>query len=124
MISLIWVLTCSTRAFDKPFVIAASIIFLRPVIVFASFTNGASRQRLAHFSHGVEQLDRAIGRPLVDLPQLFLQEICAVQRPVEFRDPRELQLLVRGEPLRVLPDGERPAVVRTGHTVQRDATNA
>jgi hypothetical protein len=50
VIRRIWVLTCSTRAFDKLLVSAASTLERWSVIVLASLTNGSSRQRLAHFS--------------------------------------------------------------------------
>jgi hypothetical protein len=45
----IWVLACSTRAFESWLVRAASTLERWSVIVLASLTNGSSRHRLAHF---------------------------------------------------------------------------
>jgi hypothetical protein len=51
VISLIWVLIASTRAFERPFSIAAMIPASWSVIVRASLTNGVSRHRRAQDSH-------------------------------------------------------------------------
>jgi hypothetical protein len=50
VISRSWVLTCSTRAFESPWRIAASMPARWSRIVRASLTNGSRRHRHAHFS--------------------------------------------------------------------------
>jgi hypothetical protein len=66
-ISRICALTCSTRAFGRPLVSAASPLSRCAVIVLASLTNSSRRQRLAHSA--VEERERLIVGDVVDLAQ-------------------------------------------------------
>ena len=106
VISRIWVLMASTRALERPLLIAARIPGFWSVIVLASFTNGRRRQRRAQIEPALEQLGCLGGRDPVDLPELLLQEVGAEERPVGLLDPRELDLLAGGEVLGVLPERE------------------
>ena len=56
VISRIWVLIASTRALERPCSIAATMPARCFVIVLASLTNGARRQRRAHAIHSSSSL--------------------------------------------------------------------
>ena len=58
----------------------------------------------------VQELARLLGGQPVDLPQLLLEQIGAIQRLVGMLDARELGLLAGGEVLGVLPQREPGAL--------------
>ena len=58
------------------------------------------------FQPTVEQLERLLDGDVVDLAQLLLEEVRAVDWCVQFLDERELRLLAAGQVLGVLPERE------------------
>ena len=78
MIRRIWVLICSTRAFESPLVNAAWTISRCCVIRRASFRNGSRRDRPGPLQPRFEQCESVLGVDAVDLAQLLGEEVGAV----------------------------------------------
>ena len=106
VISRIWVLMASTRALERPLVIAARI----PAFLVGDRLGELHERRQAAASRpdepALEQLGGLGGREPVDLAQLLFEQVGAEERPVGLLDPRELGLLAGGEVLGVLPERE------------------
>ena len=110
----ICVLICSMRALESPCWIAARIPSRCSVIVRASLTNDGSRHRRAHVSQPSSSGSRGRGGEPVDLAQLLLEQVRAVQPGVGLLDRGELRGLAVGEVLGVLPDREPGALQLAG----------
>ena len=95
------------RAFESRWVSVATIPALLAVIVLASLTKLAIRQRRAQTSHASSSATASSGLAVEDEPELLLQEVGAVEAPVDVLDRRELRLLALGQSFGSFP--ERPA---------------
>src|SRR5664280_2278874 len=101
-----WVLVASDRAFDTPCLWRVfQISCWNRLIVRASATNSWSRERRAQAIQPARSCSPSAAFGGEDRPELFLEQVGAVQGRVRRPDRGQALSLVRGEVVRILHDG-------------------